>query len=232
MGRRTTYSIDAPLAPTGVDVVDHFLFVSRQGWCEQVASSLVVLARLDGIPARLATGFVPGDRDPITGQFTVREKDAHAWAEIWFPEVGWVDFDPTAQVPLAGQDGGEATLVQWLNDHLVLVAAGLLLAAVAAVPGVRLVQRARRRWRRPTPTWAASATDRLEHIGAKAGRPRAPSETTTSYGAALGQALEDDRFARVGRVLDDAVFAPDPPTAAERELVAAALDAHRPSRGL
>lgn len=229
MGRRTTYSLDAPLSPTGVDVVDHFLFVSRRGWCEQVASSLVVLARLNGIPARLVTGYAPGDRDPITGQFTVREKDAHAWAEIWFPTVGWVDFDPTAHVPLAGQDGGEPTVVQWLNDHLVAVAAGLLLLAVAAVPGARLVRLAVRRWRRPEPTWATSATVRLERIGAKAGRPRAPAESATVYGAALGHTLDDDRLATVGRVLDDAVFAPVPPTDDDRELVAATLDAHRSS---
>ena len=231
MGRRTTYSLDAPLSPEGSDVVDHFLFESRQGWCEQVASSLVVLARLNGIPARLATGFVPGDRDAITGRYTVREKDAHAWAEVWFPDVGWVGFDPTAQVPLAGQDGGESSVVQWLNDHLVQVAAGLLLAALVAVPGVRLAKRLVRRLGRPTPGWATVASDRLERIGQKAGRPRAPAETTTVYGAALGETLDDERLAAVGRVIDDAVFAPDPPTDDDRRLVAATLDAHRsPSR--
>ena len=60
LGAHVKYSITAPLAPQGVDVVDDFLFRSRLGWCEQVASSLVVLARSVGIPARLATGFVPG----------------------------------------------------------------------------------------------------------------------------------------------------------------------------
>ena len=158
-------------------------------------------------------------------------KDAHAWAEVWFPDVGWVGFDPTAQVPLAGQDGGESSVVQWLNDHLVQVAAGLLLAALVAVPGVRLAKRLVRRLGRPTPGWATVASDRLERIGQKAGRPRAPAETTTVYGAALGETLDDERLAAVGRVIDDAVFAPDPPTDDDRRLVAATLDAHRsPSR--
>ena len=102
LGAHVKYSLNAPLAPRGVDVVDDFLFRSRVGWCEQVASSLVVMARSVGIPARLATGFVPGTRDALTGQFVVRERDAHAWAEIYFPGVGWQGFDPTASVPLAG----------------------------------------------------------------------------------------------------------------------------------
>ena len=104
LGANTKYSLNAPLSPSNVDVVDDFLFRSRVGWCEQIASSLVVLARSAGIPARLVTGFVPGSRDALTGRFVVRERDAHAWAEIYFPGIGWQGFDPTASVPLAGDD--------------------------------------------------------------------------------------------------------------------------------
>jgi transglutaminase-like putative cysteine protease len=82
LGENTEYSLDAPLSPRGVDIVDHFVFTSRTGWCEQIASSLVVLARAAGLPARLTTGFVPGERDALTGRFVVRERDAHAWAEV------------------------------------------------------------------------------------------------------------------------------------------------------
>ncbi|HET9731015.1 MAG TPA: transglutaminase domain-containing protein, partial [Acidimicrobiia bacterium] len=102
LGTHTKYSLDAPLSPSNVDVVDDFLFRSKLGWCEQIASSLVVMARSVGIPARLATGFAPGEQDPLTGRFTVRENDAHAWAEIYFPGIGWQHFDPTASVPLSG----------------------------------------------------------------------------------------------------------------------------------
>ena len=63
---------------------------------------MVVLARSVGIPARLVTGFVPGEQDPVTGTYTVRAKHAHAWAEVWFAGIGWGPFDPTASVPLAG----------------------------------------------------------------------------------------------------------------------------------
>ena len=68
MGAHTEYSLNAPLSPPNVDVVDDFLFRSRIGWCEQIASSLVVLARSVGIPARLVTGFVPGTQDALTGR--------------------------------------------------------------------------------------------------------------------------------------------------------------------
>ncbi|HMV76195.1 MAG TPA: transglutaminaseTgpA domain-containing protein, partial [Microthrixaceae bacterium] len=108
MGQNLKYSLDAPLAPQGVDVVDDFLFESKVGWCEQIASSLVVMLREVGVPARLATGFAPGELDRSSGRFVVRERDAHAWAEVWFPDVGWVPFDPTARVPLAGDAASSA----------------------------------------------------------------------------------------------------------------------------
>ncbi|MCU1455657.1 MAG: Transglutaminase-like enzyme predicted cysteine protease, partial [Acidimicrobiales bacterium] len=215
MAARTTYSIDAPLAPEGQDVVDHFLFESRQGWCEQIASSLVVMLRLGGVPARLATGYVPGDRDPVSGAYVVRERHAHAWAEVWFPSVGWVGFDPTASVPFAGTEPSKPTVRGWLAQHAwVLIVGGVVLLA-AARPAVALSRRLAR-WlrrrgagRRPsTMQWAAQAAVRLEQIGRRAGRARAPAETATAYGAALAAAGEDARLARVGRVLDDALFAP------------------------
>lgn len=208
MGGRTKYSLDAPLAPQGVDVVDHFLFSSREGWCEQVASSLVVLARANGIPARLVTGFVPDERDPVTGTFTVRARDAHSWAEVWFPKVGWVPFDPTAQVPLAGKDRSKATAGGWLADHGVALLAGLAILAVAAGPVRGWVRRWRmRRAARPR-TWAALADACLAKLGDKVGRPRRPGETATSYGDALALRYGDDRLSTVGRLVDDAVFAP------------------------
>lgn len=213
MGRRTRYSLDAPLAPEGVDVVDHFLFTSRQGWCEQVASSLVVLARSVGIPARLATGFVPGEQDPVTGTFTVRAKDAHAWAEVWFPKLGWVPFDPTASVPLAGQDHADQTVGDWFAHHWVELALGLAGVALVAGPLRGLVRRRlARRAARPT-AWAPLADAALAELGAPVERPRAVGETASAHGLALAQRYRDPRLAEVGRALDDAVFArthPDP----------------------
>ena len=107
LGANTEYDLDAPVPPDGADAVDDFLFESKLGYCEQIASTLTVMLRSQGVPARLATGYVPGERDRVSGVWKVRASDAHAWVEVWFPQTGWQPFDPTASVPLSGEvDGG------------------------------------------------------------------------------------------------------------------------------
>ncbi len=83
-----------PLSPFG-DVVDDFLFGRQAGYCAQFATAMAVMARLVGLPARVATGYVPGVYSSLTGAHTVRFQDAHAWVEIKFIEHGWVAFAPT-----------------------------------------------------------------------------------------------------------------------------------------
>lgn len=225
MGDRTEYALDAPLSPEGVDVVDHFLFDSQLGWCEQVASSLVVLARANGIPARLVTGFVPDDQDPVTGTYLVRARNAHAWTEVWFPDLGWVAFDPTADVPLAGADDAGATLGEWLLDHLALIVLGAAALALVAGP-------VRARWRRRTErrssapiTWAATVDHRLEALGQRTGRPRAPGETATTFAAALAAHLRRPDLRAVGETVDAALYAHDPPSPHQQDACDAVLDA-------
>lgn len=87
------YSLDTPRLPGGADAVDQFLFQDRVGFCEQFASALTVMLRTQGIPARMAVGYSTGERDSLTGSFTVRAHDAHAWVEVLFPGIGWVPFD-------------------------------------------------------------------------------------------------------------------------------------------
>jgi transglutaminase-like putative cysteine protease len=224
MGDRVEYSLDAPRAPTGVDVVDHFLFDAEQGWCEQIASSLVVLARANGIPARLVTGYVPGDHDPVTGRFTVRQRDAHAWAEVWFPEVGWVPFDPTADVPLAGADQSEPTIAEWLQQHLVLI--GLVIAAVVLLVGpVRIFVRRIRARRSARPVgWAATADRRLDRLGARVDRPRGGHETASAYAAVLAERYRDERLAAAGAAIDRALYASRAPSPATEADLDALLD--------
>ena len=210
MGDNTTYSLEAPLAPRGVDVVDDFLFESQEGWCEQIASSLVVMARVAGVPARLATGFAPGEYDGVGGRFVVRERDAHAWAEVWFPETGWVPFDPTAEVPLSGTE--EATAGADARDWREIAGAVLLLVgviALAAGPLRRLVRRwsskastERHQRRAEREHWDAAAEAQLERIGAAHGRARRAAETVTVYSAAVGSLLDDERVGQVGVIVD------------------------------
>ena len=85
--------IDPP--PAGRDAVDYLLFERREGYCDYYASAMVVLLRAVGIPARLAAGYASGELRADTNTFLVRQKDAHAWPEVFFPEYGWIAFEPT-----------------------------------------------------------------------------------------------------------------------------------------
>jgi transglutaminase-like putative cysteine protease len=82
----------------GADTVDEFLFDTRAGFCEHYASAFVVLMRLMDIPARVVTGYQGGELNSVDGNVTVRQSDAHAWAEVWLANAGWVRIDPTAAV--------------------------------------------------------------------------------------------------------------------------------------
>jgi len=90
------YTLDTPLP--GRHSVDEFLFEQKNGYCEHFSSSFVVLMRAAGIPARVVTGYAGGYRNPIGDYWIVRNMDAHAWAEVWLPQRGWVRVDPTAAV--------------------------------------------------------------------------------------------------------------------------------------
>jgi transglutaminase-like putative cysteine protease len=90
------YTLNPPLL--GRNAVDDFLYGSRAGFCEHFAGSFVFLMRAAGVPARVVTGYQGGERNPIDGYLTVRQSDAHAWAEVWFERRGWVRIDPTAAV--------------------------------------------------------------------------------------------------------------------------------------
>jgi transglutaminase-like putative cysteine protease len=90
------YTLDPPLL--GRDAVDGFLYGSRAGFCEHYAGAFVFLMRAAGIPARVVTGYQGGEINPLDGYLTVRQSDAHAWAEVWLPRRGWVRIDPTAAV--------------------------------------------------------------------------------------------------------------------------------------
>ncbi|WP_312708834.1 DUF3488 and transglutaminase-like domain-containing protein [Stenotrophomonas sp.] len=91
-----SYTLETPMA--GRDPVDAFLFDYKAGFCQHFSSSFVVLMRNAGIPSRVVTGFAGGTRNRIGDYWVVRRMDAHAWAEVWLPQQGWVRVDPTAAV--------------------------------------------------------------------------------------------------------------------------------------
>jgi transglutaminase-like putative cysteine protease len=102
-----SYSPSVPPIPEGQDPVMWVLFDHKQGYCNYYASAEVLLLRSIGIPARLAVGFARGEF--VDAAYTVHRRDAHAWPEVYFPGIGWVEFEPTAnQSPLARPSGVQA----------------------------------------------------------------------------------------------------------------------------
>ncbi|MFC1975562.1 transglutaminaseTgpA domain-containing protein [Chloroflexota bacterium] len=98
---RTEIKYDEQIAapPPGVDKIDYILFDLKQAYCDYYASSMIVMLRSQGIPARLAVGFAQGDYDSERGVYHVLNADAHSWVEVYFPKYGWVEFEPTAAQP-------------------------------------------------------------------------------------------------------------------------------------
>lgn len=93
--RQYPYSLDVETPPREADPVDNFLFEQRAGYCDFYASAMVVLARAVGLPARLAVGYLAQPIDE-NGIQTVYQINGHSWAEVYFAEYGWVEFEPTA----------------------------------------------------------------------------------------------------------------------------------------
>ena len=112
----------------GRHTADEFWFDRKQGFCEHIASSFVILMRAMGIPARLVTGYQGGELNGVDGYWVVRQRDAHAWAEVWQAGEGWVRIDPTGAVAparlgslsrLAAPEGAIASTLRNLNPTLV-----------------------------------------------------------------------------------------------------------------
>lgn len=92
------YVAAGTVPPPGADAVENFLTVARSGNCTSFASAAVVLLRASGVPARLCTGYLPHNVDKSSGQYLVQARDYHAWAEVYFPNYGWVEFETTPAV--------------------------------------------------------------------------------------------------------------------------------------
>lgn len=94
-----TYAPTITPPPQGADPLEWFLFESKTGYCQYYATAEVMMLRALGIPARLSVGYAEGELDDVTGVYTVRQKDSHAWPEVYFNDFGWVEFEPTANQP-------------------------------------------------------------------------------------------------------------------------------------
>jgi transglutaminase-like putative cysteine protease len=99
------YDENVAAPPKGVDVVDYVLFEQTRGYCEHYSSAMTVMMRSLGVPARTVVGYYPGEYDEDQGGFVYRQRNAHAWTEVFFPGYGWIAFEPTAGRPLSERDG-------------------------------------------------------------------------------------------------------------------------------
>jgi transglutaminase-like putative cysteine protease len=99
------YNESIPTPPQNADPVEWFLFDAKQGYCNYYASAMILMLRSQNIPARMAAGFAQGSWDETRGAYLVRERDAHTWVQVYFPDYGWVEFEPTAdEAPLERPD--------------------------------------------------------------------------------------------------------------------------------
>jgi len=90
-----TYSLQRGIRSRGLDPVEDFLIHQKRGHCEYFAAGMVVLCRTLGIPARLVQGFSGGEWNEYGQFYVIRQRNAHAWAEVFIPRFDWVAFDPT-----------------------------------------------------------------------------------------------------------------------------------------
>ncbi len=112
------YNDQIPGPRPGQDGIDYFLFEELQGYCNYYASSMAIMLRHLGIPARLSVGYATGEKQPQTGLYRLRNNDAHVWVEVYFPEYGWIEFEPTAAEPVLVRPSGDTDANLGLNDPL------------------------------------------------------------------------------------------------------------------
>lgn len=108
--RGLKYTENAPLPPQGRDFVDYFLFQAKQGYCTSFSSAMAVMLRSIDIPARIMRGFAPGEFDGELSQYVITQAQAHMWPQVYYPEYGWVNYEPTpirdpvSRAPFVGAD--------------------------------------------------------------------------------------------------------------------------------
>ena len=108
-----TYNDQIPAPPEAVDPVHYTLFISREGYCNYYASAMAMMLRSQGIPSRVVSGYAQGEYDDKTHSYRIRASNAHTWVEVYFQRYGWIQFEPTASIPVynrpetANEGGGD-----------------------------------------------------------------------------------------------------------------------------
>lgn len=111
-----TYTLALPPAATGEDPIESFLFTNRRGHCEYFAAAMAAMCLSVGIEARLVTGYAAGEYNPVSGSYTVRQSDAHAWVEVQITPGRWETFDPTPPGSLPHSQRANTGLLAFLRQ--------------------------------------------------------------------------------------------------------------------
>jgi hypothetical protein len=216
--RQYEYDLEVPAPPDDVDdVADYFLFDLQRGYCDYYATAFVVMARLAGLPTRFATGFAVGQWDPMEGVWIITEAQAHSWPEVYFPQVGWIAFEPTAarstlvRTALPQQPSMGALPPPIATPEPTQEVTGpiwnwqLLVWLIPALGGIWTLVIGWRWWqRRREDPW-----DAVLQWGSRVGRPMNAGETVLEYGRELA-----------GFVLQRQTRSPDAGRIAAREIQA------------
>ena len=212
------YSLEISAPPPNRDIADYFLFDLQKGYCDYYATSMVVLARAAGLPARLVIGYHTGKYNAELDAYLVSEAEAHSWPEIYFPEYGWVEFEPTAgrpeldrdetlpfappldaEIPVELQQTEPAVnLVKLLKSGSRFLLVGLLGAIVVGV--IWTLAKAFRARRLPSSTVISSIFMDLRSqavaLGMSNGSGTTPSELSHSFGSGLSTLARESRTTR------------------------------------
>jgi transglutaminase-like putative cysteine protease len=212
--RQFPYTLDLPPVSTDSDAVDTFLFELQRGYCDYYASAMIIMARSQGIPARLAIGYRMGSYDPETQAYYVTMADSHSWPELYFEGIGWIPFEPTAAYPALDRglpsdwDTFEAESVprepDWVTPQpadtpgsnrlwLLFLIPGLPALALVAVALRDLLREHQRRSLPPDQFIASvylSTVNSAHHLGVAPDASQTPHEFYTALCAALAPHTE------------------------------------------
>ncbi len=197
------YTTKASPVPKNRDAAVHLLLHSRRGACDLFATAMVVMCRMADIPARMITGFAPGEYDSEEQAYVVRGTDAHAWVEVYFPGWGWVPFNPHANESLEEQN---LSTLLWRYGQFglvigkmartilqVLAVAAVLGLAASAIVHPAMLRRWWRQWRDGHQPWSRLEKQWRRFYKIVGLRLDAGSQSATTpaelLAAAAGQAL-------------------------------------------
>ena len=223
------YRIDVPPPPAGKDAVDYFLFEAPGGFCTYYASAMAVMLRVEGIPARVVTGYAMGEYDYSRDAYRVPVSASHAWVEVYFPGLGWVEFEPTSALSTFTRPAGElsqvptppaaATQQASQTGNAAVVLAGLVLLAAAALALMILSARGRLAPDAALPPTSRQALVLYHQVRwalSWAGLHAPPSHTPDEFMAACAVPLQEcpglwQALQQATAIYSAAVFSPRPP---------------------